>query len=955
MVKDILREIKARKLQFTAIFLITTLGVGFFIGIRVTGHDMRLTADAYMESSNVLDLQVMHTMAIDDEMIEDIDNVLNSKGMITNSNVVYAYSDKFDNVISLYDYNIATKDDITLLEGRLPKAANEAIIDSLLVDLYQLEINDTLSVKSNDVFSNVELKIVGIGQSSLYLNKSRGYTTLGSGEVSGFVYALELDKKIDDNTSLRYRFLEDENVVKKKTLLEAASEEISKARKDRLVAPMLLEVEQARAELKEKEASARAEISANEAKLESAKSDLANAKIRLEAGLDELTFGIPTSGTLDERLDLVNRGFSAVKKLMEDNISDLKARIESIDNDIVKEVLQEQLDAQILELNDMVSEFNSGYAQISAGINEYNQGVSEVLSNEAKLEAAKIELDNEIKKANKEIDNALKEIEEADSGEFIIFERKDAIIGYTDFYNDSERIEAIGSVFPLIFFGVAILVTLSTITQMVEESRMQLGVYKALGYTSIYASLKYVGFAFIAWIMGMIFGGVIGFFMIPNLIYNAYRILYETPELVSNVVLSYLWIPLLISFISSVAIAFVKSIRVSSENAANLLRPALPKGGQRILLERVPFVWNRLSFLYKVSFRNLFRNKTRFLMTIIGIAGCSGLLITGFGISNSVNSVIEKQFDEIFLYDGFVVYEKNAVLEDEIFESFIDVFSGNVEINNLDTSLYVSSDLEDFSNYFAFNNKGNDEEIIVEENYTIITEKIALLNNLKVGDDISFTYNNKKYTTEVSAIVENYANHYLFMSKHLFEQLTDKEIDNNMRFFMKESADDIFASEILLDEKVLNVTLSNNMEKVFRDQMGNFDIIIYVVVVAAFLLELIVLLNLITMNMSERKKELATLKVLGFYPNELAAYILRENVILTFIALVFGVIFGIFLHRFVIITAELDMVMFYRSLDLMSIVKSLVLTVVISYLINYVMSKRANRVDMSEALKTFDI
>lgn len=954
MVKDILREIKARKLQFMAILLITTLGVGFFIGIRVTGHDMRLTADAYMESSNVLDLQVMHTMAIDADMIDDINDTLEAEGLVADFNTVYALSDKFDNVISLYDYNSATQDDITLLEGKLPHNKNEALIDSLLVDLFDLQIGDKITIKTNDVFKNSELTIVGIGQSSLYLNKSRGYTTLGSGEVSGFVYAYDLEKKIEDYTALRYRFSEDVNIIKQKKALEAASDEISAARKARLVAPEIEKIEKAKVELEIEKEKAKAQIAANEAELVAAKADLAVAKSQLEAGLDELTFGIPTSGTLDERLDLVKRGFATVRGLMEDSIKSLETRIENIDNPIVEEVLKDELATQVAELNSMINQFNTGYAQLEAGIAEYNRGVSEVEAGEIELAAAKEQLANEMDKAAKQLEAALAEIEAADSGDLIIFERKDAIIGYTDFYNDSERIEAIGAVFPLIFFGVAILVTLSTITQMVEESRMQLGVYKALGFTSFQASLKYVGFAFIAWALGVFFGVIIGFFLIPNIIYNAYRILYETPQLVSNVVLNYLWVPLIISLVSSVGIAFIRSNRVSRENAANLLRPPLPKGGQRILLERFTLLWNRLSFLYKVSFRNLFRNKARFLMTIIGIGGCSGLLITGFGISNSVNSVIDKQFNDIFKYDGFVVYEESVDFDDDMFSSYIDVYSSNIVIDDQDASLYVSDNLEDFSNYFAFNNKGSNEEIIVDENFTIISEKLALLNNLKVGDDISFTYDNKKYSTEVSAIIENYANHYMFMSENLFEDLLTTEVTTNMRFFKADKVDDSFIAKILEDDKVLNVTSANNLEKIFKDQMGNFDIIIYVVVGAAFLLELIVLLNLITMNMSERKKELATLKVLGFYPNELATYILRENIILTFISLGFGVVFGIFLHRFVVITAELDMIMFYRKLDLMSIVKSLILTLIISYLINYVMSRRANRVDMSEALKTFD-
>ncbi len=953
MVKDILREIKARKLQFLAILLITTLGVGFFIGISVTGHDMRLTADDYMESADVLDLEIINSYGIDEEMKSELNTLLNSESKDIYSSDVYASFKDFDGVISLYELNDSLDNDLTLVEGRLPNADKEVIIDSLLQSIHNIQINDEIVIKENDVFNSTKLKVVGIAKSSLYLNKSRGYTNLGSGSVDGFAYAKNLDKKIDSVTSLRYIFADDVKVSDKIKILEDNKESLLQNRFDRLIAPKVEELKKGEEELKAAKEEYNLEIKNQEAKLSKAEKDLEIAERQLHLGLDKLTFDIPTSGTLDERLDLVDRGFLAVKKLKEKEINDLRERLNTIENEEVKKYLSEQIDNQISELDKMEREFQSGYLQIAAGIDQFNKGKLELENGKQALADAKITAEAEFLKSEKEIAKAYKDIEDADTGDLYIFTREDSIIGYTDFYNDSERIEAIGRIFPLIFFGVAILITQSTLTQMVEESRSQLGVYKALGFTSFRASLKYVGFAFIAWFIGTSLGILFGFFIIPNIIYNAYRIMYETPDLISKVVLSYLWLPLIISFLASVGVAFYKSIRVSSDQAANLLRPALPKSGQRILLEHFPFIWNRFSFLYKVSFRNLFRNKSRFFMTVIGIAGCSGLLITGFGISNSVNSIIDIQFNEIFDYDGIITYTKPDDLDENLYDSFIDLYSDNIKVDNTSVSLYVSDDLANFSNYIKFNTaKANNNDI---NNYElVITEKLAEVNGLKINDPFNFTYDNKNYTLTVSEIIKNHAGHYAIIDKDIFEETTNKALSNNVRLFKGSELSSDVISEMLENDSILNVTQTKDIEKTLKEQMGNFDVIILVIVFAAFLLELIVLTNLISMNISERSKELATLKVLGFYPKELSSYILRENIILTFIALFVGSIFGIILHKFVVITAEIDMVMFNRELNTFSVIISLILTLALSLIINLIMSKRADKVNMNEALKTFD-
>lgn len=953
MVKDTLREIKKRKLQFLAILLITALGVGFFIGISVTGYDMRQTADQYMEDADVLDLQVMSSIGLDDAMINDIDSLLNAEAKAVYSSTVYASFKAEEVVVNVYMLNEATHNDLTLIEGRMPHSKNEAFIDSLFANIFDIKINDEITFKKDQIFEDTSLKVVGIGKSSLYLNKDRGYTTMGSGQVEGYIYANDLSLKSDVIPSIRYKFEDNDQIVQYTSRIRKHEEELLSARFERLIAPTLLEIEEGRQEIEKNREIFNTEIKKQEAIISASEIELKLAEQQLSDGLNALTLDIPTSGSLDERLEVVEATYSAVVKILKENISKLEERLNTLPDGPIKDEVNRQLTESLAELEATTIQYESGISQLKVGIKEYNEGLRQLEAGKRGLADAKRSAEAEFKAAEDKIANAEKEIADADYGELYLFERKDAIIGYTEFYNDSERIEAIGNIFPLIFFGVSILITLSTITQMIEENRSQLGVYKALGYSSLQASLKYVSFAAIAWIIGMIIGITLGFFILPTMIYNAYRIMYETPPLIDMIVLSYLWIPLVISFMASVGVAIIKALRVGNEYTANLLRPPLPKSGQRILLERIPFIWKRLSFLYKVSIRNLFRNKVRFWMTIIGVAGCTGLLITGFGISYSINSIFDLQFEDVFHYSGLITYEEGAILDDSLYADYTDVFNATITIDDSSATLYVSDDLYEFDQFFGLNDYNSDTTIINQDE-VMISAKIAETYDYKVGDLVSVKFENKNYQLKLTKIIKNYTGHYLIIDKSIFTEQMSQVYTPNLRMLLDDDLDMNIQKVIMEDEHVLNVTLASAVAETFLSQMGNFDVIIYVVIGAAILLEAIVLTNLISMNISERKKELATLKVLGFYERELSSYIMRENVIMTLIATILGIIFGKVLHLFVVKTAEIDVVMFNRSLDMPSIIYAIVFTLVVSIIINLVMSKRLNKVNMNEALKTFD-
>ena len=951
MVKDLIREIKRKTYQFIALTLITLLGVGFFVGIQVTGYNMRMTGDAYMNERSVLDYYIQHSLGIDQAMIDDIQEALGGSVQGVFEEDMFARSEKFDDVLKVFYYNEATQNDITLISGRLPKGANEVLMDDVMVERYNFALNDEIKLIRNDIFESTSVKIVGFVDSSLFLNLERGQSRLGVGKTQGYLYAYDIPFIHEDliYTGIRIKDSTQEDV---EYVIDKLEEKLSLDRFNRLVQPEIEKLEEGQKELDDKKAEALSAFAQAEVEFEQAQAQLDSAKVQLEAGINQLSLIPITTGTLDERLAFSYASYEKSKEILELAIETLKAQLAQTESEEVKAFIEAQMNSTLTELESLNREFLSGYNTLRSGVEAYNQGVLELEENKLAFEQEKSKALSELQKAQDEIDQAYLDIETADHGMLYVQSREDTIIGYREFYDDSNRIEKIGQVFPIIFFAVSILITLSTITRMVEENRLEMGVYKALGYSSLRTSMKYVLFTSMTWFVGSSLGLYLGFYFIPQIIYDAYRIMYQTPNMVGGVVFSYAYVPVLISFISSVGVAFVKSMVVAREKTSQLLRPVAPKSGQRILLERISFVWKKLSFLYKVSFRNLFRNKTRFLMTLLGIGGTTGLLIVGVGISHSIYSIVDKQFDEIIQYDGLVFYDK----EDFYTEGFDDLIRLHVESSKVkghEYSIYAAEDVQELAKFIRFQDRKTSLPLEVDHHDVIMSEKLAKLLNVKKGESTTLMIHDRSVNVIVDEITENYANHYVYMSLERLNELIGTKQEENMMLFQVED-DNGLAEKILESNHVLAVQFLDEMAQTYREMMKSFDIVIWVVIIAALSLEILVLTNLISMNMSERKKELATLKVLGFYPKELSSYILRENIILTLMAIVFGFVFGKFLHYFVVTQAEIDMVMFNYELRYRSYLFAALLTLSLSILINYVMARRADKVNMSEALKSFD-
>jgi len=571
----------------------------------------------------------------------------------------------------------------------------------------------------------------------------------------------------------------------------------------------------------------------------------------------------------------------------------------------------------------------------------------------------------------KDLVNEVKEkIEVVDKNWYI--KTRDNNEGIRGFQDDSDRIKAIGTAFPLIFFLVATLVCLTTMTRMVEEHRIQIGTLKALGYSKFSIVSQYFIYAFTASVIGSIIGVILGFKIFPFLIFNAYRIMYTIPPVAGNFHIDLAITSALVAIFCTTLAAVGASIKELVAVPAILMRPKAPKAGKRILLEQIRFIWKRMSFTEKVTARNIFRYKKRFFMTIIGIAGCTALLITGFGLKDSIVAVTEKQFGEIYTYDlkGYlresIQEDKEYLFMDELkeydeiedsllsFEKNIKVKNNSEENSSVEGYILIPKDVDKLGEFI--NLREENRKIDIGDNGVVITKKLSKLLNIKKGDNIEISLDDKTVNAKVNHITEHYVSHYVYMSPKYYEKLFDDKVNYNAFSSKLKNKDidqeDKLSKEMMKNPKIATINSTTSISDKFKKTMDSVDSVVLVLIASAAALAYVVMYNLTNINISERMRELATIKVLGFYDKEVAGYVYRENIILSIIGTLAGLILGVFLHKYVITTAETDMVMFSREIKTMSFIYSSILTIVFSSLVNVVMYKKLKKINMVESLKS---
>lgn len=648
-----------------------------------------------------------------------------------------------------------------------------------------------------------------------------------------------------------------------------------------------------------------------------------------------------------------------------------------------------ELDAAKASLNGVPQQLASGKSQIQSGWTEIRkqekkleEGAAEIAENEAKVAEAKIEYANgeeeaaqKIAEGEQKIADAEAKVQDIEKPTWYVYDR-DTLTEYSGYGENAERLGAIGRVFPVLFFLVAALISLTSMTRMVEEQRTAIGTMKALGYSKMSIAKKYLGYALIATAGGSVLGVLIGEKILPYIIVYAYGILYQH---ITYILIPYQWIyawmAAAAAIVCTMAATFFACYKELVAQPAVLMRPPAPKNGQRVFLERIKFIWKHLSFTWKSCIRNLTRYKKRFFMTVFGIGGCMGLMLVGYGIKDSCYEIAELQFRDIQMYDGSVYLKED--ISDETRQNLLDYMKDDSDIshymqtsmknvtlvngkNKRDAYQVVFSEPKDVKDYFDFHDRKSKEEYTLDDEGVIISEKTGKLLNAKAGDTIEIKdeeNGNKK--VKIAHICENYMGHYIFFTPSYYEKVYGENSEYNSIFFAGQKGDtqedyNKIGEDILTQDGALSVSYMRDIEKQLDDMLKSLNLVIIVLIISAGMLAFVVLYNLNTVNITERQRELATLKVLGFYDLEVAQHVYRENVLLTFIGAAVGVVLGKFLHAFIIDTVEVDTAMFGRNINFSSYVYSLLFTILFSLIVNGIMYFKLKKIDMVESLKSIE-
>lgn len=544
---------------------------------------------------------------------------------------------------------------------------------------------------------------------------------------------------------------------------------------------------------------------------------------------------------------------------------------------------------------------------------------------------------------------------------------------YVEFEMDADRVGKIGETVPIIFFIVAALVSLTTMIRMVEEQRTLIGTLKALGYGNVLISMKYIMYGFLATISGSILGGVIGGKVLPFIIINAYKIVYQNlTVIVTPINIRHFLAAVVLAMACVIGATMAACFKTLLESSAELMRPAAPKQGKRIFLEYVPIIWKHLSFIWKSAIRNLIRYKKKIIMTIFGICGCMSLLLIGFGIKNSISSIVAVQYGSLHTYNAELSFEnglsgqekeqvRNQLISSEKVDSAMIVYQGGVTFEfdeeELSGYIYVPDNHLEMKDYIVLRDSVTKESIDLNDNEVVITKKMAKLMGISKGDVLTIKIGeNVSGTAIVGAITENYVYHYVYMTKDAFTKMFGISAEPNQMLvnLTEEYENEDISAEFLAMEGISSTNSIDTLRNTFSEMLKGLDIIIVVIVVAAGGLAFVVLYNLNTINIGERIRELATLKVLGFYDGEVSSYVFRENVILTVIGILCGYGGGNILHKFVIDTIEVDMVMFGREIYASSYIYATLITLLFAIIINCSMHFKLKKIDMTTSLKSVE-
>lgn len=881
MKKTTLREIRQSLGRYLAIFAIVAMGVGFFAGLKITRQVMITSANAYLEEKQLYDFRLLSTLGFEDEDVQTLsskEDVRFVEGAVA-ADILYFNQQGNEDVIKAHSL-LQNINGLEVVAGRLPQQATECVVDANLYDKSALGTKIVLSEnnveKDLDYFAYREYTIVGIAQSSAYIQFERGTTALGNGQISGFMYLLPQGFCAEFYTEIYVKFNQDYPIYSKDyndyiDEKEPLWKDYCKAQGERRYQAIVADAE----------------------------AELANAKQTLA---------------------------------------------------------EEKADAK-QTLADAKKELTDAHAELADGWAKYNDSYAE--------------FEEKIAEAEQEIADAEADIANIEKPETYVLNR-DANIGYACFQNDSSIVEGLANVFPVFFFLVAALVCMTTMNRMVEEQRTQIGVLKALGYGEAATMGKYLFYSGSAALAGCIAGYFLGIHLFPFVIWTAYGMMYQMGSIVYILDGGTALLCLACALLCSMGTTWISCRHELKEVAADLMRPKAPRAGKRVFLEWLPFIWKRLKFLHKVSVRNIVRYKRRFFMMVIGISGCTALLVTGFGIRDSVVDIADQQFQEIQTYQ-FGITLKNGIKDandpsltefTEILDtyggSFLPVLETTMDLqtpeNLKSIHLIIVENPAQIGEYIDLHTPDKTAISYPKAGEAVICEKLAKRYRIQIGDTIHlFEENGKEVQAVVSGICENYIYNYIYLNAETYQTALGTFLYKNVYANITKDADiHAVGAAIMKANNITAVSINADMLVRFSSMMSSMNYIVFVVIACAAALAFIVLYNLNNINITERIREIATIKVLGFYRNETAAYVFRENTALTAIGCAVGLLLGKLLHIYVMHKVDIDLMSFDVHVKAVSYLLSILLTFAFTWIVNRIMTGKLENINMAESLKSVD-
>ena len=623
------------------------------------------------------------------------------------------------------------------------------------------------------------------------------------------------------------------------------------------------------------------------------------------------------------------------------------------------------------------SELDSAQSQYDDGVSELEkqkqEGQKKLDDAQKEYDDKKSETDEKFAQAQKEIDDAQSESDKLSEPKWYVFTRDDNP-GYSTFSLNADKIDAVATVFPVFFLLVAVLVCVTTMTRLIEEKRTEIGTFKALGYGNFNIVFKFVIYSGIAAITGSAVGVVLGVTTLPFIIYNAYKIMYYIGDITLIINVPSVILGIAAAVVCTAAVSVIVCMRSLAHKPSSLMRPKTPKSGKRILLEYITPLWKHMSFTAKLTARNLFRYKSRLCMTVIGVAGCTALIVAAFGLLNSFDPLTKDQFETIYKYDAVVVAKDGGTKEDVdyltekisgydnmsdyTFVSQEDVtveFKENIKEDG--TYLSVVQNPEELGSLISLHTRKDKKELSLTDDGVLINEKLADEFGIKTGDIIKLSSDSGNSEVKVCGIFEQYLNNYIYMPSSLYKSLYGKDAKYNMLVKLKdnsEASEEALSSQFLKDDKIAAVSFINSSLDDFRNMLNSLNLVVLVMIICAAALAFVVLYNLTNINIAERVREIATFKVLGFYNKETSSFIYKENIVLTLLGIAAGLVMGVFLTEFIVQTIEIDNIMFGRQIYFTSYLYAAGLTLLFSLLVNAVMSFKIKSVNMVESLKSVE-